>query len=118
MRPIIIAFISMLICSCVSTNKTSSFAKNVVVAHRGAWKAQNHPENSIAALKHAIALQCTGAEFDVQMTSDDILVVNHDDIFNGMSIAETTVRRPSRSYTFQRRKTAHLKRIRPCRAGK
>jgi len=90
MRLIFIALTSMLICSCVSTNKTSSFAKNVVVAHRGAWKAQGLPENSIAALKHAVALKCTGSEFDVQMTSDEILVINHDAHYKGMSIAETS----------------------------
>lgn len=66
------------------------FAKNVVVAHRGAWKAQGLPENSIASLKHAIALQCTGSEFDVQMTSDEILVINHDGDYQGMTIAETS----------------------------
>ncbi len=68
----------------------SDFAQNVVVAHRGAWKAEALPENSIASLKHAIALQCTGSEFDVQMTADDILVINHDDHYNGMPIAETS----------------------------
>ncbi len=67
-----------------------SFAKNVVVAHRGAWKAEGLPENSIASLKHAIALKCTGSEFDVQMTADDILVVNHDADYEGMVIAETS----------------------------
>ncbi len=66
------------------------FAKNVVVAHRGAWKAQGLPENSIASLKHAIALQCAGSEFDVQMTSDEILVINHDEAYEGMPIAETS----------------------------
>ncbi len=66
------------------------FAKNIVVAHRGAWKTQGLPENSIAALKHAIALKCTGSEFDVQMTADDILVVNHDPEYQGMSIPETS----------------------------
>ena len=75
--------------SCKSKLNMSNSAKNVVVAHRGAWKAQGLPENSIAALKHAIALQCTGSEFDVQMTADGILVVNHDDMFNGMPISET-----------------------------
>lgn len=66
------------------------FANNVVVAHRGAWKAEGLPENSIAALRHAIALKCTGSEFDVQMTADDVLVVNHDDVFEGISISETS----------------------------
>ena len=65
------------------------FADNIVVAHRGAWKAEGHPENSIAALKHAIALKCTGSEFDVQMTGDGILVINHDNDFFGMDISAT-----------------------------
>lgn len=68
----------------------TEFSENVVVAHRGAWKVKGLPENSIAALKQAIALKCTGSEFDVQMTADDILVVNHDDIYEGRLIAETS----------------------------
>ena len=83
--------IAFFLCSaCISQKNMSDFAQNVVVAHRGAWKAEALPENSIASLKHAIALQCTGSEFDVQMTADDILVVNHDDDYNGMPIAETS----------------------------
>jgi glycerophosphoryl diester phosphodiesterase len=60
-----------------------TFADNVVVAHRGAWKQKDIPENSIASLKHAIELNCTGSEFDVRMTADDILIVNHDAIITG-----------------------------------
>ena len=56
------------------------------IAHRGAWKTQNLPENSIAALNHAIALGCYGSEFDVHMTKDSIPVVNHDPDFMGMDI--------------------------------
>jgi len=76
--------------SCGAQKNKPQFAKNVVVAHRGAWKAEGLPENSIAALKHAIALECTGSEFDVHMTSDDILVVNHDADYKDMLIAETS----------------------------
>ncbi len=60
-----------------------------VIAHRGAWKTQDLPENSIAALKHAIELGCYGAEFDVHMTLDSIPVVNHDADFMGMDIEHT-----------------------------
>lgn len=91
MRYFIIIIMSLLsISSGKAQNTEVKFAKNVVVAHRGAWKAQGHPENSIAALKQAIALKCTGSEFDVQMTADDVLVVNHDDVFKGVSISETS----------------------------
>ena len=59
---------------------------NPVVAHRGAWKALDLPENSIASLQHAIKLGCVGSEFDVRMTSDNIAVVNHDPTFFGLEI--------------------------------
>jgi len=67
-----------------------TFANNKVVAHRGAWKKNNFPQNSIASLKEAIKLQCAGAEFDVRMTADDSLVINHDPKFNGLEIEKTT----------------------------
>ena len=51
---------------------------NSIVAHRGAWKRNNLPENSIAALRHAIDLKLPGSEFDVWRTDDDSLVINHD----------------------------------------
>jgi glycerophosphoryl diester phosphodiesterase len=31
--------------------------KNAIVAHHGAWKKNNLPENSIASLRHAIDLK-------------------------------------------------------------
>ncbi|ANH83422.1 licheninase [Niabella ginsenosidivorans] len=63
---------------------------NGIVAHRGAFKKNGLPENSIASLKQAIALQCAGSEFDVQMTSDDSLVINHDPHYNKQTIEKTT----------------------------
>ncbi len=75
--------------SCASNkNVTGSmkFADNVVVAHRGAFKKNGFPENSIASLKEAIRLKCTGSEFDVRMTADDSLVINHDPHYNKLEI--------------------------------
>lgn len=63
--------------------------KNKIIAHRGAWKEFNLPQNSIASLKKAIELKCFGTEFDVHLTKDDIVVVNHDADFFGLNI-ETT----------------------------
>lgn len=71
-------------------NKTISFAANPVVAHRGAFKKNGFPENSIASLKEAIRLGCTGAEFDVRMTADDSLVINHDPHHNRLDIEKTS----------------------------
>ncbi|HUH26994.1 glycerophosphodiester phosphodiesterase family protein [Gelidibacter sp.] len=78
--------------SCKSTQVESSgvIAKNPVIAHRGAWKAENLPQNSIASLKHAIALGCAGSEFDVRMTADHVLVVNHDPDYKGLVIEDHT----------------------------
>jgi glycerophosphoryl diester phosphodiesterase len=63
--------------------------KNGIVAHRGAWKKNNLPENSIASLRHAIDLKLPGSEFDVWRTADDSLVINHDAHYNKLLIEET-----------------------------
>jgi glycerophosphoryl diester phosphodiesterase len=67
-----------------------SWNKNLVIAHRGAWKTQNLPENSIASLKEAIRIGCYGSEFDVQLTADGVPVVNHNADFLGKDIASST----------------------------
>ncbi|MEZ7494927.1 glycerophosphodiester phosphodiesterase family protein [Leeuwenhoekiella aequorea] len=84
--------ISFIAISCQQQNKATVpvFAENRAIAHRGAWKTQNLPENSIAALKHAIALNCTGSEFDVRMTADSTLIVTHDNTYAGLNIEENT----------------------------
>ncbi len=69
---------------------TFAEAQTRIIAHRGAWKSENLPQNSIAALKHAIDLGCDGSEFDVHMTKDDVLVVNHDKDFLGIDIETST----------------------------
>lgn len=61
-----------------------------IIAHRGAWKALNLPENSIASLKQAMQLGCTGSEFDVWLTADSVIVVNHDPQFYGLPIETST----------------------------
>jgi glycerophosphoryl diester phosphodiesterase len=78
-------------CSSLTKNKKSTIAffSNPVIAHRGAWKKNNFPENSIASLKHAIELKCAGSEFDVRMTADDSLVINHDPKYNNLEIERT-----------------------------
>jgi glycerophosphoryl diester phosphodiesterase len=68
----------------------SSFLKNGVVAHRGAWKNDSLPQNSMASLTNAFRLGVEGVEFDVQMTADCVIVVNHDPIFNGLKVEETS----------------------------
>ncbi len=62
------------------------FIKNRVIAHRGAWKNTGASENSISALQHAIRLGCQGSEFDIHMSADSVLVVNHDPAIQGIKI--------------------------------
>jgi len=69
--------------------KESTIIRNVVVAHRGAWKKNNFPANSIASLKEAIKLGCKGSEFDVVLTADDSLVICHDAKYNNRIIQDS-----------------------------
>ena len=66
------------------------FNINKVIAHRGAWKNTDAAENSIAAMQHAIRMGCQGSEFDVHMSADSVLVVNHDPTIQGLIIASST----------------------------
>lgn len=64
-------------------------AQTQVIAHRGFWKTEGSAQNSIAALKKAAEERLYGSEFDVQVTLDGKLIVNHDAKFQGFVIAET-----------------------------
>ena len=72
-------------------NLNKAFNHNKVIAHRGAWKNSRTPENSIASLKAAIALNCFGSETDVQMTKDGALVINHDPVWAGLPVQKSTL---------------------------
>lgn len=85
---IILVLMGLMSCKPNQYKKSVKFAANPVVAHRGAWKTQNLPQNSIASLKHAIALGCAGSEFDVRMTADSVLIVNHDPHYNDLLIEQ------------------------------
>lgn len=87
---IVFLLVTMVINSAAAQQKITSWNKNQVIAHRGAWKKNNLPENSIASLKEAFRLNCYGAEFDVNMTLDSVLVINHDPTFLGMPISKST----------------------------
>lgn len=64
-------------------------AQTQVIAHRGFWKTEGSAQNSIAALEKAAEENLYGSEFDVQVTLDGKLIVNHDAKFQGFVIAET-----------------------------
>ncbi len=57
-----------------------------VIAHRGFWTTNGSAQNSIAALSKADSINCYGSEFDVWLTADNKLVVNHDETFKGVTM--------------------------------
>ncbi|TDB66018.1 glycerophosphodiester phosphodiesterase [Arundinibacter roseus] len=65
-------------------------SKTQVIAHRGAWKKQGLPQNSLAALDNAIRLGCFGSEFDVHMAADMGLFVSHDHVIQNVAIEKST----------------------------
>ena len=74
---------SVLLCATLAA-QTASTNSVAVTAHRGYW--QGNATNSIEALKMAQDFGFWGSEFDVQMTSDGVPVVNHDDSIGGVAI--------------------------------
>ncbi len=91
MRYAILSIVFLALYSCDTSDPDQiQFADNPVIAHRGAWKTQGHPQNSIASLREAIALQCAGSEFDVRMTADDVLIVTHDKDYADLLVEESS----------------------------
>ena len=78
--------------SCAGTKtgfpKIDQKGKTAVVAHRGFWncEAAGFAENSIASLKAAQDHGFWGSEFDVHITTDDVILVFHNDEIDGARI--------------------------------
>ncbi|MCA6068449.1 glycerophosphodiester phosphodiesterase [Chryseobacterium sp. RG1] len=65
-------------------------AQTQIIAHRGYWQTQPATtENSLKSLENAQNLKIYGSEFDVRMTKDGVLVINHDEHHGKMEISET-----------------------------
>jgi glycerophosphoryl diester phosphodiesterase len=85
-----ISFLLLFLLSTLSYESMSQKkAATQVIAHRGAWKNTGVPENSIAALQHAIQLGCWGSEFDVHLSSDSVPFILHDHSIQGVHIEKT-----------------------------
>jgi len=80
--------------SSVTKSSTASFpavkqgGKIAIVAHRGFWncEAGGKSENSIASLKAAQDAGLWGSECDVHITTDNVVLVNHNNDINGKVI--------------------------------
>lgn len=68
--------------------KIDQNGKTAIVAHRGFWncEAAGFSENSIASLKAAQDNGFWGSECDVHITTDDVVLVFHDNKINGERI--------------------------------
>ena len=64
-------------------------AQTKVIAHRGYWDCDGSAQNSIASLQKAQELKIYGSEFDVWMTLDSVLIINHDGVIEGLKIEDT-----------------------------
>lgn len=71
---------------------TMQAQKTQVIAHRGYWTTAGAAQNSIAALVKADSIDCYGSEFDVWLTADNQLVVNHDATFKGVNMQNATAK--------------------------
>lgn len=72
----------------IPTSLRAQDHKIQIAAHRGFWKteAAKDAQNSIKALKLAQKNKFWGSEFDVHLTKDNVIVVNHDNDIKGMPI--------------------------------
>ncbi|MDE6577717.1 MAG: glycerophosphodiester phosphodiesterase [Muribaculaceae bacterium] len=68
----------------------TSMSQTKVIAHRGYWKTSGSAQNSIASWIKADSIGAYGSEFDVWLTADDSLVVNHDRVFKGVNFPESS----------------------------
>ena len=68
--------------------------KIVVEGHRG--YCAKYPENTMLSFEKAMELGVDAIEFDVWLTADDVLVVNHDAVFKGVEI-ETSQSKDARA---------------------
>lgn len=88
LRSIILSAVAVL--AAAGSFAASGQTKDVkVIAHRGYWTVPGSAQNSIRALAKADSVGCYGSEFDVWMTSDSVIVVNHDGWINGYNVQVT-----------------------------
>lgn len=87
---------STLLFLCIIFSSHLSAQTTQVIAHRGFWKTEGSAQNSLAALSKADSILCYGSEFDVHLTADKQLIVNHDPSFKGVKIEKASVKECTR----------------------
>jgi glycerophosphoryl diester phosphodiesterase len=66
--------------------KVTQRALTRVIAHRGYWNKAGSAQNSLSSLQNAIDLGVHGSELDVWITTDGVIVLNHDASYGGVTI--------------------------------
>ena len=87
MKKYLFLFLALAV-SCTQVPQENRIA---ITAHRGFWDSAvaRGAQNSIASLGAAQAIGVWGSEFDLHLTADDTVLVNHDDSREGLLIADT-----------------------------
>lgn len=76
--------------SALSQSKTAQ-QQTQVIAHRGYWTAMKpQSQNSRGSMLQAMSHNFYGTEIDVWLTTDDTLMVNHDEELGGVVIEKST----------------------------
>jgi len=90
MNKTILAASLAVLCAC-AVSCGSQEHKIGIVAHRGFWNCEEagFAQNSIASLRLAQEQGFWGSEFDVQLTLDEVPIVNHNNDLNGLIIKDT-----------------------------
>ena len=89
-----ISLLSILIFSCqVESFEINNLNGNKIDAlgHAGMGISDLYPSNSAESILNCLNLGATGSEFDVQMTSDGVLVLFHDDQLEGSTDIEGVI---------------------------
>jgi glycerophosphoryl diester phosphodiesterase len=64
----------------------TAFSQTKVISHRGFWKTAGSAQNSLTSLNKADSIHCFGSEFDIWITTDNVLMVNHDPVYKGVTL--------------------------------
>ncbi|MBR4213255.1 MAG: glycerophosphodiester phosphodiesterase [Bacteroidales bacterium] len=83
-------YLAALALAVAGCNPAPSHPKTAIIAHRGFWNCEEaaFSENSIASLRMAQEKHFWGSEFDLQLSADDTVMVNHNPRIRGMKIAD------------------------------
>lgn len=84
--------IIVLLCTIHAMNASAQRSGNTqVIAHRGFWSCLSEKtQNSRAAMKAAYQHDFYGSETDIWLTSDGVLMVNHDPSFSQIDLQSST----------------------------